>query len=100
MRVGEGALALPAFERALASDILWARLRAGAYLSYRSREELQPMKPLVSVLEQAINKEEMCGPEHNAQVERRNYTNRLNGQRDGIVKEWVLERVIKRIELS
>ena len=58
------------------------------------------MKPLVSVLEQAINKQEMCGPEHNAQIERNNYGGRLNGQRDGIGRVWVLERVIKRIELS
>ncbi len=100
VRADEGALALPAFERALASDFLWARLRAGAYLSYRSREELQPMKPLILALEQAINKEEVCGPEHNAQVERNNYIGRLGGQRDGIVKEWVLERVIKRIALA
>ena len=100
VRAGEGALALPAFERALASDILWARLRAGAYLSYRSREELQPMKPLIPALEQAINTQEMMGPEHNATVERNNYTGRLSGQRDGIVREWVLERVIKRIALA
>ena len=48
VRAGEGALALPAFERALASDILWTRLRAGAYLSYRSREELQPYEAAYS----------------------------------------------------
>ena len=100
MRAGEGALALPAFERALASDILWARLRAGAYLSYRSREELQPMVPLIPALEHAINKQEMCGPEHNAQLEKNNYRGGLGGQRDGIVRVWVLERVMKRIELS
>ena len=100
VRAGEGTLALPAFERALSSDILWARLRAGAYLSYRSREELQPMAPLIPALKQAINKQEMFGPEHNAQLERNNYTSGLGGQRDGIVREWVLERVMKRIELS
>ena len=100
VRAGEGALALPAFERALASDMLWARIRAGAYLSYRSREELQPMKPLIPALEQATNKQEMCGPEHNAQLERNNYRGGLGGQRDGIVRVWVLERVMKRIELS
>ena len=100
VRAGKGALTLPAFERALASDILWARLRAGAYLAYRSREELQPMKSLIPALGQAINKQEMCGPEHNAQVERNNYTGRLGGQRDSIVRVWVLERVMKRIELA
>ena len=100
VRAGEGALALPAFERALASDILWARLRAGAYLAYRSREELQPMKSLIPVLKQAINKQEMCGPEHNAQVARNNYTSTLDGQRVSIVWLWVLERVMKRIELA
>ena len=100
VRAGKGALTLPAFERALASDILWARLRAGAYLAYRSREELQPMKSLIPVLKQAINKQEMCGPEHNAQVARNNYTSTLDGQRDSIVRLWVLERVMKRIELA
>ena len=100
VRAGKGALALPAFARALVSDILWARIRAGAYLSYRSREELQPMKPLIPVLEQAINKQEMFGPEHNLQIKRNNYTGRLDGQRDGIGKTWVLERVSRRIELS
>ena len=100
MRAGKGALTLPAFERALASDILWARLRAGAYLAYRTREELQPMKSLIPVLKQAINKQEMCGPEHNAQVARNNYTSTLDGQRDSIVRLWVLERVMKRIELA
>ena len=61
VRAGEGALALPAFARALASDILWARIRAGAYLSYRNRQELQPMKPLIPALEQAMNKQECSG---------------------------------------
>ena len=100
VRAGEGALALPAFARALASDILWARLRAGAYLSYRNRQELQAMKPLIPVLEQAINKQEMFGPEHNSQIERNNYNRMLDNQRDGIVRVWVLERVMKRIELA
>jgi hypothetical protein len=97
---GEGALALPAFARALASDILWARIRAGAYLSYRSREELQPMKPLIPALEQAMNKQEMFGPEHDSHIETNIYNGMLNGQRDGIGRVWVLERVIRRIELA
>ena len=81
VRVGEGALALPAFARALESDILWTRIRAGAYLSYRNREELQPMKPLLSVLQAAIENQSMFGP-------------------DVIGRRWILERVMKRIELS
>jgi len=100
VRAGEGALALPAFARALASDILWARIRAGAYLSYRSREELQPMKPLIPALEQAMNKPEMFGPEHDSHIETNIYNGMLNGQRDGIGRVWVLERVIRRIELA
>ena len=100
VRAGEGALALPAFARALASDILWARIRAGAYLSYRSREELQPMKPLIPALEQAMNKQEMFGPEHDSHIETNIYNGMLNGQRDGIGRVWVLERVIRRIELA
>ncbi len=100
VRAGESARALPAFACALASDILWARIRAGAYLSYRSREELQAMKPLIPVLEQAINKQEMFGPEHNSQIKRNNCNRMLDNQRDGIVRVWVLERVMKRIDLA
>jgi uncharacterized sulfatase len=100
VRAGEGALALPAFARALTSEILWARIRAGAYLSYRSRKELQPMKPLIPALEQAMNKREMFGPEHDSHIETNIYNGMLNGQRDVIGNRWVLERVKKRIELS
>jgi hypothetical protein len=100
VRAGDGELALSAFARALESNILWARIRAGAYLSYRSREELQSMNPLIPVLQQAIDKPEMFGPEHDPLIETNIYSGMLNAQRDVIGKRWVLERVMKRIELS
>ncbi|MFP6592268.1 MAG: sulfatase-like hydrolase/transferase [Candidatus Latescibacterota bacterium] len=100
VRAGEGALALPAFTQALTSEILWARIRAGAYLSYRSREELQPMKSLIPTLEQASKRQEMFGPEHDPHIETNQFAGMLNAQRDVIGKQWVLDRVLKRIELS
>lgn len=45
-RMGQGAITIPALRRALGSDLLWARLRAAANLSYYTREQLRPMKPL------------------------------------------------------
>ena len=50
VRTGEGAATIAAFTRGLESDILWARIRAGAYLSYRNREELRPLAPLLPAL--------------------------------------------------
>jgi hypothetical protein len=100
VRVGEGALALPVFAQALASDILWTRIRAGAYLSYRSREELQPMKPLIPTLQTAIENQSIYGPEHDPHIKTNMLVGMLNAQRDVIGRQWVLERVMKRIELS
>lgn len=99
-RAGEGASAIPAFARALASGILWTRLRAGAYLSYRSREELQSMKPLIPALKMAIDNQSIFGPEHDPHIETNVYSGMLNAQRDVIGRRWVLERVLKRIELA
>ena len=58
------------------------------------------MKPLIPALEQAMNKQEMFGPEHDSHIETNIYNGMLNGQRDGIGRVWVLERVIRRIELA
>ena len=100
VRAGEGGIALPAFARALASDILWARLRAGAYLSYRSREQLRPMKPLTPALQAAIENRKIFGPEHDPHIRTNQFAGMLNAQRDVIGRQWVLERAMKRIELS
>lgn len=100
VRLGAGARAVPAFTRALGSDILWARLRAGAYLSYRSREELRPMEPLLPALEAAIGNQSLFGPEHAPHIESNQFAGMLKAQRDVIAKRWVLERVLKRINLS
>ena len=99
VRSGEGAVTLTAFNRALQSDILWARIRAGAYLSYCSREQLQPMKPLIPALQSAADNQRFFGPEHDHQIKTK-LMRMLNAQRDVIAKQWVLERVVKRIELA
>ena len=100
VRAEEGAAAIAAFTRGLESDILWARIRTGAYLSYRSCEELQPMKPLISSLKVALDNQIMVSPEHDLHIKTNQFAGMLNAQRDVIAKEWVLERVIKRIELA
>ncbi len=99
VRSGEGAVTLTAFNRALQSDILWARIRAGAYLSYCSREQLQPMKPLIPALQSAADNQRFFGPEHDHHIKTK-LMRMLNAQRDVIAKQWVLERVVKRIELA
>ena len=99
VRVGEGAVTLAAFTRALTNDILWARIRAGAYLSYCSREQLQPMKPLIPALQSAVENRRLFGPEHDHSI-KTGVMGMLNAQRDVIGREWVLERVIERIELA
>ena len=99
VRSGEGVVTLTAFNRALQSDILWARIRAGAYLSYCSREQLQPMQPLIPALQAAADNQRFFGPEHDHQIKTK-LMRMLNAQRDVIAKQWVLERVVKRIELA
>ena len=99
VRSGQGALPLGAFGRALESDILWARIRAGAYLSYCSREQLQPMKPLIPALQSAVENRRIFGPEHDHHIKTK-VMGMLNAQRDVIGREWVLQRVIKRIQLA
>lgn len=100
VRLGLGAVTIAAFTRALKSDILWARLRAGAYLSYRSREQLQPMKPLIPHLRAALQNSECFGPEHASHIDSNFSLGMFNAQRDTIVGRWVIGRVIRRIELA
>jgi len=100
VRAGEGELAIPAFTRGLESEILWSRIRGGAYLSYRSREELRPMAPLVPVLQAAADNPKLFGPEHDPHIESNQFAGMLSAQRDVIGRRWVLERALKRIELS
>jgi uncharacterized sulfatase len=100
VRLGEGAVTIAAFTRALGSDILWARLRAGAYLSYRGREELRPMKPLIPHLRAACKNEKCFGPVHTPHIESNYSPGMLNAQRDTIFGPWVIDRVIRRIELA
>ena len=83
MRLGEGALTLKAFTRALESDILWARIRAGAYLSYCGREELRPMQPLIPILQSAMRNRRIFGPEHDDHI-KTHLMPMLDAQRDVI----------------
>ena len=100
VRAGEGSATIAAFTRGLESDILWTRIRAGAYLSYCSREELRPMASLIPVLKAALANQKLFGPEHDPHIETNQFAGMLNAQRDVIAREWVLERVIRRIELA
>ena len=86
--------------RALESDIPWARLRAGAYISYCSREQLRPMKPLIPALQAAAESQSFFGPEYHPHIKTNQFMRRLNAQRDTIARLWVLKRVVRRIELS
>ena len=97
VRMGEGERASEVFARALRSDILWTRLRAGAYLSYCSKEQLRPMKPLIPVLQAAGENKNIFGPEHDLYAGTSPF---IQSVRDMIAKVWVLNRVARRIELS
>ena len=99
-RAGAGAMTIAAFTRGLQSDILWARIRAGAYLSYCSREQLRPLAPLIPALQAALDNQNFFGPEHDPHIKTNQFAGMLNAQRDVIGREWVLERVAKRIELA
>jgi len=93
--------ATAAFTRALESDILWARCRAGANLSYYGRQTLAKMKMLIPALETALNNPSSYG-EYDQDMNTlippiRNF---FIHSRDGIVGEWVLKRAIRRIDLA
>ena len=97
-RMGQGAITIPALRRALESDLLWARLRAAADLSYYTREQLRPMKPLIPALQTALQNATCFGPEHSPHIESMFSMGMFNSQRDMIANRWVIDRVIKRIE--
>ena len=99
-RAGHIDIIMPALQRALKSDLLWARLRAAANLSYYSSEQLRPMKPLIPDLRAALQNAACFGPDHSSHMKSAINLNVLNGQRDTIVGRWVIGRLIKRIELA
>ena len=93
--------AMPALERALQSDLLWVRFRAGANLSFYSRAILAQMKALIPALQAALDNPVCYGPfEPDWDALIPPVQNRHRTQKDTIVGEWVLQRVIKRIELA
>ncbi len=100
VRAGAGSVTIAAFARGLESDILWARIRAGAYLSYCNREQLRPMAPLIPALRTALDNQNLFGPEHDPHIKTNQFAGMLNAQRDVIGRQWVLERVMKRIEVA
>ncbi|MDP7251868.1 MAG: sulfatase-like hydrolase/transferase [Planctomycetota bacterium] len=100
IRNGQSAMTIPALRRALASGILWARLRAASNLSYCTREQLRPMKPLLPALRAALENETCLGPEHSPHIESMVASHMFDAQRDQIANGWVIDRVIRRIELA
>ena len=100
-RLGLVEQAMPAFRRGLESDLLWARFRAGANMSYYDRETLARMKSLIPDLQTALNNP-VCYGDYEPDLETLipPVRNAFIGQRDKIVGEWVLNRVIRRIQLA
>ena len=93
--------AMPALERALQSDLLWARFRAGANLSFYRREILAQMKRLIPALQAALDNPVCYGPfEPDWDALIPPVQTMYRAQKNTIVDEWVLQRVIKRIELA
>ncbi len=92
---------MPALERALQSDLLWARFRAGANLSFYRREILAQLKALIPALQAALDNPVCYGPfEPNWDALIPPVQTMYLAQKDTIMGEWVLQRVIKRIELA
>ena len=92
---------MPALERALQSDLLWVRFRAGANLSFYNRAILAQMKALTPALQAALDNPVCYGPfEPDWDALIPPVQNRHRTQKDTIVGEWVLQRVIKRTELA
>ena len=92
---------MPALKRALQSDLLWARFRAGANLSFYRREILAQMKALIPALQAALDNPVCYGsfePDWDALIPP--VQTMYRAQKNTIVGEWVLQRVIKRIELA
>ena len=93
--------AIATFTRALGSDLLWARCRAGANLSYYGRETLAKMKVLIPALEAAL-KNPSCYGDYDPDLDTLIPYNRdfFSAERDRHLGEWVLKRVIRRIDLA
>ena len=96
-RAGLGAITIPALTRALESDLLWARLRAAANLSYYTKEQLRPMKPLIPALQRAMENVSCFGADHASHIASM-FAPFLDDQRDVIANRWVIGRVAERIE--
>ena len=93
--------AMPALERALQSDLLWTRFRAGANLSFYRRDILAQMKALIPALQAALDNPVCYGPfEPDWDALIPPVQTMYRAQKNAIVDEWVLQRVIKRIELA
>ena len=93
--------AMPALERALQSDLLWARFRAGANLSFYRQATLAQMKAMIPTLQAALDNPVCYGPfEPDWDALIPPVQTMYRAQKDTIVGEWVLQRVIKRIELA
>lgn len=90
-----------AFIRALESDILWARCRAGANLSYYDRETLSKMKMLIPYLKAAL-KNPSCYGNNDPALDTLIPPNQVffSEERDRHVGGWILKRVIRRIKLA
>ena len=100
-RLGRVETTIPALERALRSDILWARCRAGANLSYLRPEILATMTSLVPALNSALDNPRCYGQRDPALESLIPPVRQIfNAQRHTIAAEWVIARVIRRIELS
>jgi len=93
--------ALRGFERGLQSDVLWSRCRAGANLSYYGAEVLRQMTSLLPALRSALANQ-VCYGSYDPDVAslippvRSMYM----AQKGTIAGNWVLNRVIRRIELA
>jgi uncharacterized sulfatase len=96
---GQGTLTIPTLTRALESDLIWARLRAAANLSYYTKEQLGSMQPLVPALERALENASCFGQDHAPHIESK-FAPFLNAQRDVIANRWVIVRVAERIRLA
>ena len=93
--------AMPALKRALQSDLLWVRFRAGANLSFYRQEILAQMKGLIPALQAALDNPVCYGPfEPDWDAFIPPVQTMYRAQKNTIVGEWVLQRVIKRIELA
>ncbi len=93
--------AIVAFTRALESDLLWVRCRAGANLTFYGRETLSKMRTLIPALEAAI-KNPSCYGDRDPDLDTLIPPIRSNfiSQKDTIVGERVLKRAIRRIDLA